>query len=122
MKRRNRGETRGQRIDIEEEEEKGAKDRALRDSTAETERKETAAGLSERKKRIKRTTQGGKEEESRRKRIPECQTDSKALEKSREERTVLRADLLWWNPSAIIPILKHGKSPSSYRPISITSP
>ena len=33
MKRRNRGETRGQRVNIEEEE-KGARDRALRDSTA----------------------------------------------------------------------------------------
>ena len=36
MKRRNRGETRGQRIN-EEEEEKGAKDRALGNSTAKTE-------------------------------------------------------------------------------------
>ena len=38
MKRRNKGETRGQRIDIEEEE-KEAKDRALRESTAKTERR-----------------------------------------------------------------------------------
>ena len=35
MKRRNKGETRGQRIDIEEEEAKGA----LRESTAKTEKR-----------------------------------------------------------------------------------
>ena len=82
MKRRNRGETRGQRVN-EEEEEKGAKDRALGNSTAKTE------GRRERRNRTARAKRVGGSRRGRRTRDRAEKTISRARVRGRERRDSL---------------------------------